>query len=1139
VLLWRQVAKAKKAVTRYGTTTKAAPLGGCCTALQSMNFSTLIHRSLRFHSRSHVGVILGAAIGSAALIGALIIGDSVRGSLHNAALNRLGSIAVALDAKDRFLRENIASEMATNAAVPVLRVRGSVNRSDGEARANQVQVLGIDERFATLAGQDEPQIQKLLAEVKSDSAWLNASLARQLKASVGDALLLRIGKPTSLAADAAITPKNDSSIAIRLTVAGVWPDDAPLGNFALQPFLPFNLFIPLDRLQEALGKEDRVNLVLSAGGESTGMDKALETHWQLADAEMRLTNYPSGVVELRSPRVFLDPPIVHATRAADTRTQPILTYLANSLASGTNLTPYSMITAADAPWTPEGMAEDEILVTQWLVDDLQVGPGSTVTITYFDPESGADLLEKTNTFRVRSIVSAEMPWADRTLMPDFPGIEKAESTSDWDAGFPLVHKIRNKDEDYWKQHRGTPKAFVTLIAGKKMWGNRFGDITAVRFQPGNVSSLEGKILSNLKPSQLGLRFEPVREMAFKAASQSQDFGGLFIGFSFFLIIAALLLMAMLFQFGLEQRIEEVGTFLALGFSPKQVRRLLLGEGVALAFIGGVLGTVGGIFYARAMLHGLSTIWRDAIGAMALGFHVTMQTVIIGLLSSVILSSIVVWMMMRKLVRRPARELLAGEVQGPSYFAKATKDGKSKPQGRGRIIGAISFLGGIGLVGWSLAKGDTANAGAFFGAGALMLIAGLNFTSAWLSRRTGVAPVSNPTLGSLALRGCARRRSRSISTVAMLACGSFLIASIGVFRLDANRDATQRTSGTGGFALIGETTLPVIQDLNTASGRDFFALNERDLQGVNVVPFRLQEGDEASCLNLNAAQRPRLLGVDSSMLSGRFTFAKHLDQAASVKTGPWSALEDYHLSTPLEKDEIPAIGDANSIQWAMKKKIGDAIDYVDDQGQPFKVRIVGAVANSILQGSLIIDEGEFIKRFPGNSGYKMFLIDAPSNSMAQVSTVLSRALQNVGLELTPAAERLNQFNAVQNTYLGTFQVLGGLGLLLGSVGLGVVVLRNVLERRGELAVLQAVGFRKPLLQRMLLLEHGALLMVGLGIGVVAAGVAVLPSMFSPSAQLPYQSLTLTLGLVLLNGLLWTWVATQVALRGNLLKALRNE
>jgi putative ABC transport system permease protein len=372
---------------------------------------------------------------------------------------------------------------------------------------------------------------------------------------------------------------------------------------------------------------------------------------------------------------------------------------------------------------------------------------------------------------------------------------------------------------------------------------------------------------------------------------------------------------------------------------------------------------------------------------------------------------------------------------------------------------------------------------------------------------------------------------------MLACGSFLIVSIGVFRLDANRDATKRSSGTGGFALIGETTMPVVQDLNSKSGREFFALNESELAGVNFVPLRVREGDEASCLNLNRAQKPRLLGVKPELLYGRFAFTKNLNDM--TKIGPWSALARFHLSVPLEKDEIVAIGDANSIQWAMGKKVGDTIDYVDERGQTFKVRIVGAVANSILQGQLIIDEAEFVKRFPGESGYRMFLVDAPSNAVAQVSATLSRAMQDVGLELTPAAQRLAQFNAVQNTYLGTFQVLGGLGLLLGSVGLGIVVLRNVLERRGELAVLMAVGFRKRTLQRLLLIENGALLVAGLVLGMIAAAVAVLPALFSAPAQLPYVSLALTLAAVLLNGALWTWAATRVALRGDLLAALRNE
>src|SRR5439155_1695413 len=328
----------------------------------------------------------------------------------------------------------------------------------------------------------------------------------------------------------------------------------------------------------------------------------------------------------------------------------------------------------------------------------------------------------------------------------------------------------------------------------------------------------------------------------------------------------------------------------------------------------------------------------------------------------------------------------------------------------------------------------------------------------------------------------------------------VIAAIGVFRVDANRDATRRSSGTGGFALVGEATMPVVHDLNSKSGREFFGMNAEELAGVEVVPLRVREGDDASCLNLNRAQQPRLLGVKPEALSGRFILtaaAKGLD----LQKG-WALLKASSSS-----EEIPAIGDAKSIEWALGKKLGDTIDYTDERGRSFKLRLVGAVANSILQGNLIIDEAEFVKRFPGESGYRMFLIDAPSNYVSQVSATLSRALLDVGLEVTPAVRRLNAFNAVQNTYLGSFQVLGGLGLLLGSAGLGVVVLRNVLERRSELGLLMAMGFRRRSLQGLILSEHGALLGIGLAIGITAAAVAVLPALLSPGRQLPYLSLVL--------------------------------
>jgi ABC-type antimicrobial peptide transport system permease subunit len=231
---------------------------------------------------------------------------------------------------------------------------------------------------------------------------------------------------------------------------------------------------------------------------------------------------------------------------------------------------------------------------------------------------------------------------------------------------------------------------------------------------------------------------------------------------------------------------------------------------------------------------------------------------------------------------------------------------------------------------------------------------------------------------------------------------------------------------------------------------------------------------------------------------------------------------------------------NSILWAMGKKVGDIIEYPepDERGRSVRLRLVGAVANSILQGNLIIAEDEFTARFPSEAGYRYFLVDAPTNRVADVSATLTKSLRDFGLELTPTTRRMAQLNAVQNTYLGTFQILGGLGLLLGSAGLGVVVLRNVLERRGELALLLALGFRAKALRWLVLSEHAALLLLGLLSGVVAAGVAVLPSVLG-AGDLPIGALALTLGGVLASGLVWTWLATVSALRGQLLDALRNQ
>ncbi len=1094
--------------------------------------ATLARRSIAFYWRSHLGTIAGAAIATAVLTGALLVGDSVRGSLKAMALARLGKVDFALASGDRLFRAELAGQMQLDARgseiASVLQLPGTAGNPEGSTRANQVQINGVGADFWKLANS------AVKSELADNTVWINRPLASHLKTKVGDAIILRVPRVSHLSRDAPLAPEEDSSVALRLEVAKIVSDDE-FGRFGLgaSQIPPFNAFVPLSFLQKRVNATNRANLLLAKSSNVKDLDIALRTAFSYADAQLTLAPVPnSNDLELRSSRVFLDQPIVEVASQIP-KARPVFTYFVNRLQVRDHVTPYSMVSAATGV-TPADLKDDEIIINQWLADDLQAKAGDQITIAYFVMGLMRDLVERTNSFRIREIVPMEMPYTDKTLMPDFPGMTDAANCRDWDTGFPInTAAIRDKDEDYWHQFRGAPKAFINLRVAQQMWSNRFGSLTAMRYpapEKNSLAAIQTGFLAQLDPGSLGMVFQPVREQALKASAGAQDFGGLFIGFSLFLVAAALLLMSLLFRFALEQRGVEIGTLLAMGFAPKKVRRLFLLEGAGLSAIGGLIGIAGAVLYAKAMLWGLRTIWSDAVAGSSLSYYGTTTTLITGLLIGIVVAVITIGWGLRREGKRPARELL---VEGfEEEFP--TADLASRRSRKSLVAGTACVLLALATSAYGLARPQAAGADLFFSAGALVLIGGLCLTASLIRRLEHSSAAGSLTLAGMGFRSVTRRRKRSRAAVGLLASGAFLITSIGAFRLDAGKDADARGSGTGGFALLAESSMAVVHNLNAKAGRDFYNLKGSEMENVRFVPFRVLTGEDASCLNLNRAQRPRLLGVNPESLDERKAFTFAAAGKDLPHENPWLLLD-----RDFGPEIVPAIGDAASIQWALGKRLGDIIDYTDSNGKTFHVRLVASVANSILQGSLVISEKQFVKHFPTEAGYRMFLIDAPSKEADALAGSLSKAMQDVGLEVTSAKERLNTLNAVQNTYLGTFQMLGGLGLLLGTVGLGIILLRNVFERRSELALLLAVGFRKSALRWLVLSEHAGLLVLGLCIGVLAAVVAVLPSLLAPGRQVPLLQLAITLAAVLICGFVVTLVAARRALRAPLLQVLRNE
>jgi putative ABC transport system permease protein len=407
---------------------------------------------------------------------------------------------------------------------------------------------------------------------------------------------------------------------------------------------------------------------------------------------------------------------------------------------------------------------------------------------------------------------------------------------------------------------------------------------------------------------------------------------------------------------------------------------------------------------------------------------------------------------------------------------------------------------------------------------------------------------------------------------LVAAASFLIVSVSAFRL-APSDA-----GTGGFALMATSDRPIHYDLNTPEGRlelGFSDEAERELQNWHIYSFRIAAGEDASCLSLYRPTQPRVLGVPIDFVErGGFEWAAAADVESRVVPdpgrggGPPGSLSKWQLlNEKLKRDEggrpiVPVVLDASTSTYSLHLAgLGARFTIRDAADAPVTLQVVGLLKNSVLQGNVLMSEANFLRLFPDTGGYRFFLLEALAQSPAgpprgpvpgergspaasesgekSVATILESTLADDGFDVVDARERLAAYLAVQNTYLSTFQSLGALGLLLGTIGLAVVQLRSVLERRGELALMRAGGFPRRRLMLMVLFENAVLLLGGLAIGCIAAGMALIPQWAPQSARVPWAALAALLCVIAVVGLIAGWLATRSALRAPIVPALRGD
>lgn len=1175
-----------------------------------------MRRTLIHYWRMNLAVAVGAAVATAVLAGALVVGDSVRSSLRQLTLERLGGVDHAL-AGQRFFRRGLANEMArletfqehfTDVA-PAILLRGSAQHADKGTRASQVGLQGIDDDFLRVftggdgaentpaeaqepvdvapesppeSGAEEAPADETAAPISDARALadalaeegmifppavINEPLARTLDAAVGDDLVISLQRWSQVPRGSLLGRKDTGSVVgrLRVRVAAIIADRG-VGRFALETHQAssFNIFVPLSTLARTLDQEGTANSLLVRqrdGSDPEAASQVLDTMLRqvLTAEDLGLVVRPQGeVLSLESEEFILGPSLVDAVEdAADelgATPLPVLTYLVNGLSLGERRIPYSTVTAlgpldtgdfgrlpaADGTSVAVPPA-DGIVLNRWSADALQATVGDRIELDFFTVGPREELEEASTVLTVTGITEIDSLAGDPTLAQEYPGIADTDNMADWDPPFPIeLSAIGPEDEDYWDEYRGTPKAFVAADTGRDLWRSRWGDLTAFRLAPAGGALTDGsnqdlaafemalldQLVQRMPLEPSGLVFRPVKSLALGASGGATDFGGLFVGFSFFIILSAALLVALLFGLGVEQRAPQVGLLRAIGYPEKRVRQQLMVEGGIVGAAGALLGLAGAVLYAQGMIHGLRTWWLPAVGTSRLELFVEPSTLAIGYLAAVAVVLLAIWLRIRRLREVPTTSLLARRSQVV----------ETRPGRRAGQVATVALVASAGLVLFALATGQGTNPMLFGGAGFLLLVGLLALFSRWLGghrRGAGLERGGPLAMARMALTNGARNRGRSLLSATLVASASYMIVTVAAFQQDFTLTELGKDSGTGGFHLMAEADIPIFRDLDDPDGRFELGIAETpELAESTIIPMRLLPGDDTSCLNLYQPTEPRVLGVPRELVDRQaFSF-----QAATEDLeNPWTLLHG-----DLGDNVIPAIGDFNSTQWILKLKLGDELTLENEAGEPIQLRLVATLATSIFQSELLISDEQFQKHFPSRAGWSSFLVEGADHDATEALTQqLESSLVDYGFDAVHAPEKLEAFHTVQNTYLSTFRTLGGLGLLLGTIGLAIVLLRSALERRGELAAMRAFGFRRASLVRLVVAENALLLLAGLGMGTVAALLTAAPNLATYTAVIPWTAIFGTLVVIFFFGLLACTLAALGALGVALLPALKAE
>ena len=830
--------------------------------------------------------------------------------------------------------------------------------------------------------------------------------------------------------------------------------------------------------------------------------------------------------------------------------------------------------------TSSSLGPFEAIVTQSLARSARIDVGDSIMVYYAPP----------------------MP-ANATSGPIDQG---AGSEADDSGGIHyIVLTARHIVKDTGKtNHNDGRTLFVTLGTAQEMIGapgainsikvSNNGDVVeGVKHSDVAVEALEAS-LADVAPT-VGLTEDqfsvnPSKQNGVQSAEDaSAEIGNLMLLASSFTVVAGTLLIINIFTMLAEERKKELGISRAIGMRRSNLVRAFTFEGVIYSLIAATLGTVIGLAIGWSLINGFMGAIEDVD---TIPFYYKNSSVIIAFcvgtlitIGTVALSS---WKVSKLNIVRSIRSMeeprlrkggMKSVYQGTALLALGlvltfvgfAPGGSLLLQAMGPavvVIGACLVLKrwistevansmmGIGIVVYSvwglfnLEAGDdsegmfaTVVVGLLLVGGSVLAIVSnsraiIGGFSALLSRSPRGKAVGTPAIAHPLNKGF-----RTAMTIAMFGLIIFIVVVFSIFGSIFNPDADGEK---GGYDLIAVSSMPVDDihnitftgDGSGAPSVDYTTLDGmiQDAHGITehyIYGNMIIDGEEWT---VYGPYYHAILGIDEG-------FASHTEYGFADRSNDYDSDRDVWLA--VTQDPNVCIMDKFTAGNYPDLVVGSTISVSDDSG-------MGGSRNYTLIG--IADEfaftGMFVQKdglradFPLIQGDNLFLMTVKDGEdQHKVAKDLESDMSAVGMNVFVFDDLIEEYNRAVDQVFSMFTMFMGLGLVVGVASLGVLAVRSVIERKQEIGIMRAIGYRRGMIlgvfsTEMLFVTIVGIL-VGLGTGIITGYGIWSTSMsdFALDFVMPWDNVLMVIGITILAAIVCTFLPAFKASRTNPAEAVR--